>query len=133
VDSVTAESVIEIFQASNEIQHVGARVRTAGGRTEVSATTERTTFVNETIASGRIEHWAYSGRLRRQACPATLPQGRGRKDRFALRYQRRPTGELEMAAVFPSFTEALDWPFGQCLINCARFIASFACGNRRLD
>ena len=88
----------------------------------MSATTEWSRIVDQTVAGLRIEQRTGAAGIRRQLRPARSPQCRRRHERFTLREVWRPAGQFKMATLLQSDAIAIDRSRREIGVDLANFI-----------
>ncbi len=109
--AVTAEGFVDDFESTNEIDDLGARVRSPGCCAKVGAAAKWSVRVDETTSGAWIEEWASSvGAFRKRAAPGGS-QSAGGKTGFATGELRGAARDLEVATFRPERASAFDGTF----------------------
>src|SRR4051794_30490345 len=119
--AVAAEVTVDSLEPLNQIRDFVPRVRSAGRRAKMRATTEWTVTIDQTVSSLSIEQRTYPVRIFRQHFATGRAQRLRRHQCFTFRGVRCAASELEMAALLQTRARALDRPLLKRSVNVAHF------------
>jgi hypothetical protein len=120
--TVSIQRKIDMFEPTDEIDHVAARDWSAGRGAKMRAASEWSRFVNQAIACFSLEHWTGSISILRERFPAGGAQCFGREERFAFRQVRSAPGQFEMATLGSAQAITLDRSLRKIDIYISHFV-----------